>query len=505
MHQSASPSRLRAVAVSGVLAVILMGVLAGGSVVVSERISVLMAWAAVCVAIPLRLGIRAILWSIFLVSFGRRLADVWLQGSNSSEFDYLILAPYVAIGVVGIRTMGGRSPFQPRGQRDAVRTAFQVFSLLGVISAGIGIFRFGEVGVYQALNLLAPIALLPIALSVGHVQVLQELTRFFRYSIPIALVYGYWQLVDTPGWDIAWLRSIQEDTVSFGIPEVGQFRIFGTFSAPLLFATFLCIAVLALWTLRIYSRPIQILLSIGLVYLVLETEIRTALVALIVAIGCAYAVAVRTFASVLLSVLTMAAAIWVIGPLASLLESSGGARSYSLSTLDSDRSWIVRLDLIRNTWTQAMNPIPRGVGSLNSGSRVFDNGFISTGIELGVLGLLSLLVICVVLISQVVVRSSSATPVQVYCALTVVFFVVSQFSAPVIQSLVGSFFWLTIGMAYGYKVNDKNGTDDVGPHAPDDLRTDRASGGHSLPKDVIAKSVLVGGKDRLGDFETRRP
>jgi hypothetical protein len=265
-----------------------------------------------------------------------------------------------------------------------------------------------------------------------------------RISALLAAIYGIYQYVAPPRWDLRFIANVVVDqgVQSFGQAARGQFRLFGPTQAPLAFSIVLSLGIVcwAFWEGRLSVR----LLAIAVMTVpLLLTSVRTSVFALALTLPVVALVHYRRRAVVPLVVIL--AAVAAIPTILSVIAPDLINR-FSVATLGSDTSFNSRVRLL-DTASSSILGFGGGPGASNRGSRVTDNGYLAAFIDFGTLGgvlLILLLLAALYAAVQYALRSGSATrglPLAI-----VLVYVLAEASAPVVQSQQGLIFWVVLAL-----------------------------------------------------------
>lgn len=379
---------------------------------------------------------------------GAIIAIVWiglvrrLVGGQSAyvENDPLISVPAaLVIPAVVVRL---------RAQPRATAVTWLCLVLLGImaVATGYGFTRAPFLAVARS----AAFEVLPIALALGliwtyDVAITRMILTTLRVMVPLAAVYGLVQYFAPPAWDLAFLVSRAEVATTYGYAVAGEFRLFGPTSSPLAFATLLGIGIL-LWTFTGAPLAARIPLIALMIVPLLLTLVRTSVFALVVALAIALLRARGT--RVVLPLLVGAAAAYASITLVAALNPDIASR-FLVSNLGGDESYLARSALLAQYFTSSVLSLGIGFGTVLNGSASVDNGFLAAFIELGFLGGLLFVAIPIGVLLQSRRRSAPGhvlTPAQDAAIwAVVVFFVLSEISAPIVQGEFGFIFWPCIG------------------------------------------------------------
>ncbi|MDH2443035.1 hypothetical protein QDR37_03650 [Amnibacterium sp. CER49] len=374
--------------------------------------------------------------------------------------DPLIAAPYLLL----VPLLFARFWWQPRYRAHLwialvvavdVAASFVVVLLQGDSSLGT-VRAFVEEAV-------APLCALVLVHPALRGSIRATLTTV-RITTLLAGIYGIWQYVSPPRWDLTWLQSVVSQGVqTFGVPVPQQFRLFGPLSSPLSYALVLAVGI-ACWAFS-SGRLLPRLAAIAVMALpLLLTAVRTSVFALVIALPIAAIIRYRQRAIVpLVVILAGVAAIPTV--LAGIDPNL--VNRFSVTGLSQDTSYNARLQLLSNSG-DAVYSWGGGPGSSSSGSLVTDNGYLSQFIDYGLLGGVLLIVLVVAaLVASVRFALRSTSPARGLPLVLVLVYGLSETSAPVIQGQQGLVFWVTLAILGADVAVRHGGTPD------DDLLTRR--------------------------------
>lgn len=209
-----------------------------------------------------------------------------------------------------------------------------------------------------------------------------RITRTFLWCVLITGIYGIYQYLFAPAWDVYWLdKMINElNIVTFGNPEPREIRVWSTMHGPLVFAACLSAGVLLL----VGQRSLLALFAtiIGVLCLLL-TQVRTAWIGLIFGLVMLIVSMKQSFQIRLFLILAVIVASVVALSSLDLFSDVIGTRVSTLSLGTEDYSAGERISMYRSTLSNAIeNLIGTGL-TKESGS---DSGLLDIMIRLGWLG-----------------------------------------------------------------------------------------------------------------------
>jgi hypothetical protein len=289
----------------------------------------------------------------------------------------------------------------------------------------------------------------------------------------IASVYGIWQYIAPPPWDVYWAQQANIEG-SQGVTQSFGFRIFGTLNSTGPLSNFLDFAVLLnAPRLRLTRWWIGLLMVPCVIALVL-TQVRAEWLALALGLAIFLVLSPRR-GPVLLTLGAVAACFVVAGALLLAVVNSEGASStvYALQQristfgdIGSDSSAASRQSQTTEAITEGMTePLGQGLGASGGSTKLaggngeeIDNGFIARFFEMGVLGFLAYeLAIVVGIVTtfrtyRLYVRGGNkqaANYLAVAVAAQLVLFV-AEIDADHHSALAALFFWFSLFIASGF-------------------------------------------------------
>jgi hypothetical protein len=173
-------------------------------------------------------------------AFLRRVADF---SGGFVLFNLILVAPYIGL-IPTVPAMARRV----LGQRAGPVWPFAVFLFCIVYGIFAALLRGAPLvtALYDATRWLLPICLCAFILDEpGHAEsIRRNLVAAMVLVIPILTVYGVYQYVFAPQWDVYWLINIGNST--FGLPEPYKIRVFSMMNSPFSAAVFTVMAMLML-------------------------------------------------------------------------------------------------------------------------------------------------------------------------------------------------------------------------------------------------------------------
>ncbi|WIE55170.1 hypothetical protein [Curtobacterium sp. MCBD17_003] len=376
------------------------------------------------------------IWALFFVSVFRRV----LGGADGyTPNDPLILVPTVVLLPLILRRLGSSRKLRTSAKFQVVLT------LVALITTVLGLMQ-GAQATTVALGFVQFVIPMLAVLVLGP----QELTLSFRRAIGhirtagvLAAAYGYVQYFAPPRWDLSWLSSRASVVSSFGVAAKGEFRLFGTSSSPLGYATLLAL-VICCWLLVRGKAPwwVSGLVVAFVAVPLLLTSVRTSVFALLMAI---MIYALFRKGPLALLVLAPIPVVYAALPLVlGRIDPRLSAR-FSLTGLHSDTSLEARVHLLSSELLRAVFSLGLGPGGSTDQSTVVDNGYLAAFLDLGLLGGVTFLVA----IGWALIKALGAATGRIedtaysVAIVLVVLLVVAEASAPTIQGDVGLLFWLS--------------------------------------------------------------
>jgi putative inorganic carbon (HCO3(-)) transporter len=275
-----------------------------------------------------------------------------------------------------------------------------------------------------------------------------------RWLPPLATacaLYGVYQYYSPPAWDLAWLTSVQEKLVSVGFPRQGQFRIFGPAESPGVYAAFLGAAA-TLTVLRPLGQGRRVARVLSRTFMVATitfalslTAVRSVLLALPIGIGIALLMRGRRERVVAIPAIAVVAT--ALSFLPTLFSTSNADTSrYDLGSISQDESFVARLELLARFGTALGNPIGEGLGTTGAAGVIVDNGYLARTMETGLVGLAVFIGAVAVALRPAIqrARAQRARPGDSAWLAVVAFFLVYDFSGPLISGGTGLLFWLAV-------------------------------------------------------------
>jgi hypothetical protein len=341
------------------------------------------------------------LW--FLAPGLRRLVD-WQFGHGSTSV--IIALPLIALLPLIVPVV--RNASSPNFLLPFKMLSY--FWLFGFLYALVVAFASGgKLGaVYQFINFVFPLVcgLWLLTRPASRDASFEQLTSTFLWLGGILGVYGIYQFVSPPPWDVAWVNNTNINSIGAAVPF--GLRVFSTLNSPgtaSFFFTFVVLLNLHKLSLR---RPLILLPIACSIAALALTNVRSAWLALAVGVLVYLVLSPKrgavTGALAVLSLVTV-----VVGLNASTLLGSQDVttqlvtRLNSLGDVDSDYS----LNDRKRESAAAMHegvtePLGQGLGTVGTATKLsdgsgssdqltLDNGYLSRFVEMGVAGLIGYL------------------------------------------------------------------------------------------------------------------
>ena len=319
---------------------------------------------------------------VFFTPWVRRVSD-FHHGYNPTNV--VLLAPVLVTLISGLTLI-----YRARELRGSMLLPF-IFTLAGVGYAySVGVLKNGLVpATYAMLTWVAPITF-AVHLNLNwriFPRLRESFLTFLHWALPVIAVYGIYQLVRPPAWDLVWMQ--RASVASVGNPVAFGFRVFGTLNMPGTYAAVLVIGMLFL--LGSARRGGALILSLALIALML-TRVRSSWVAFLVGLMIVQFMGPirRSMRNWVLLLFMVALAL----PLLSLdvFRGSITSRLASFATISDDGSFNARKQLsymaIQAIYSRAEG---EGMGATGGGAKLLrverqasiDNGFLEVFYVLG--------------------------------------------------------------------------------------------------------------------------
>ena len=182
---------------------------------------------AACLVIATRRPLYpAFMLAVFAFApFLRRVAD---YQAGFAAFNPILLAPYIGLlptlPALVRRALGGG------GARE---WPFAAIIASVVYASFVALFRLAFVpAVYEAMKWLLPTALCAFIMAQpGKAEAVHSaVVRALCLVVPVLTLYGIYQFVAAPQWDVFWMWNVDNST--FGLPEPFRIRVFSMMNSP---------------------------------------------------------------------------------------------------------------------------------------------------------------------------------------------------------------------------------------------------------------------------------
>lgn len=204
----------------------------------------------------------------------------------------------------------------------------------------------------------------------------RAIERVFAWGVLLLGLYGLWQYLSPPPWDIYWMESAPIDSI--GLPEPFRVRVFSTLNSPGPFSVVIMAGLLLLLSRGSTLRWPA--LGVGLVAFLLSL-VRSTWGASVLAVLFMISQQSRLRSRLLISMMVtivLATPLLYISPVAEGI----GERLGTVTNLEDDTSFQERLNFYRDFAPQAfLNPLGSGMGTTGVATKLN-----SSGGELGELG-----------------------------------------------------------------------------------------------------------------------
>ena len=157
--------------------------------------------------------------------FLRRVAD---YQAGFAIFNLILLAPYVGL----LPTLPALTRRALNGRRGS-NWPFALITACVVYAAFLAMFRLAIVpAVYEAMRWLLPTSL--CAFIMAEPAEAESVRRLVIWAlcliVPILSLYGVYQFLEAPLWDVFWMNNI--DNPTFGLAKAFQIRVFSMMNSP---------------------------------------------------------------------------------------------------------------------------------------------------------------------------------------------------------------------------------------------------------------------------------
>jgi len=351
----------------------------------------------------------------------RLIAD-WSVGAYHSV-SLLSLAPLLAGATVAIPVMREIHKLQRPWMRLILLFALPLgyATLIGLAKNGVG-------SVYDLMNYLVPLLLLPyFAITPFTAQDTDRLLRSYAAVAVLVAAYGIVQYTTMPPWDAFWMQNAGMNSI--GSPKPLEVRVFSTLNSPGPAATFLVFALVPMILEKKWRGIFGWVGVLLVVVCLLTTLVRAAwLILLVMLLAYIASSSSKGKWKTLIQLLFVAMALyWIVPKLpgAEVLT----ARMETFSSIQEDRSYNDRLNLLGNMLPVIKsNPVGQGIGSVGQSTKlgnggelgeygIMDNGFIALMLTFGAPGVLLFSLALGVVIKQIVGRILGPVPLKPYARL----------------------------------------------------------------------------------------
>ena len=372
-----------------------------------------------------RFSIVAVVAAFVFSGLLRRLVPVADPVADSAAvFPFVVALPLAVYGITS--------------KKPAAVTLLLLWAVVGVLLS----IRAPLVGLAGWLNLAVP-----LLAAFGIRRVPSGISTFARATVvcgSIAATYGIVQYFVPFSWDVVWL--VRSGIRSAGVFGESSFRPFATLPAPQV-AAMLCAVVILLLVFQSHlvgpSTVLRVWALSSTSVLLLLTLARTIWLGLAAALLVGLLATRGRRARQIVPVVAVAVLFVFLAPQGEVVSS----RASTITDLSEDRSYIARLDLVRNAGALA-SPVGVGLGNLSAASRAnadrtvettLDNGYLVVLGELGLIGAGLLVWVLVWLVRQ------SRRPEYAFVTLLLV----TAAGSLVFGNLPGLLLWVFSGIGFG--------------------------------------------------------
>jgi hypothetical protein len=393
------------------------------------------------------------LWLFLLTPGLRRVVDWkagWLQVS------FLMLAPYAATMLCAVPVLLNlnKPGFRFGGLFAALFSCIAYGLLLAFLDARI--FAAG----YDFLRWSAPICIgLLVALDAEHHADYQAaLARTLPMAVVLTCLYGLFQYVRVPPWDVYWMQHVKSVLTTIGKPEPFMVHVFSTMNSPGSFAIFLTAALLFVLPTRSLLRWPALILGCTTLLLTFN---RTSWIALLC--GIAYLFVTRSSRRARSSIVGVMAAIPLVLLIIQQMPQADviiGRRIDTLTRLDSDTSYIERNAMYRRFFlVQFSNNLAgQGIGATGQyqsymdkrGVQYADGEVVEVGGALGLVGVVYMLVIFVIVWIVGWAGLTEANGFVASCGAVAFAYTFALAGGTVTIGENGLMFWIAVGFCLGW-------------------------------------------------------
>jgi O-antigen ligase len=385
------------------------------------------------------------LWLLILTPFVRRVVDAQVGFAQANA---LMLAPYLAAAWAGLQAPRFFAPSGRPGQWPMLMVFAAVFyGFLLAIARG----RFFP-GTLDLLRWsVPPLLTCWVVVQRRHWQAIcLEVRAWALLALPLLSLYGLYQFVAPPRWDVLWM--LNGGMNSIGRPQPFEIRVFGSMNSPASLAYYL--EALILLTLAQRSKLRWLNAILGLAALAL-TLVRSAWLGLAVGL---LLLLVRAPLRVRGAAVMVVLGALALSPLALIdprVERLVSQRVETVGNLEGDKSFSDRKrdysasfgEITQTPWGQGLG-IANVAANYTSERRAVDGGPIEIFLSLGLIGGSIYLGSIGLLLAAAILRRWPAEERALYAAALAI--LVAQAMALVsLTSTVGEIgvlFWITLGL-----------------------------------------------------------
>ena len=298
-----------------------------------------------------------LIWLWFLSPLVRRIADLY---AGWQEPSLVLLTPYLVTALCVPPLVQG---LLSRSRRSLAVAGVGIFVLAGlgvVVGMPVGLLVGPSTAALEILNWFLPLCFgWYIATRADEVHRIEAaVASTFIAGAFVTGLYGIYQFVSPPLWDINWMQRSGMTTI--GRPLPFEVRVFGTMHSPGILASFLVIP-LVLWLARPRARSMLAAGVAGVALLL--SQVRSAWLALVVAAVFVFG-ALNAVQRVRMAVLTVAAVLLSSAALYTPeMRELVSSRMQTMERLEEDYSAMARvtghelaLEFV------AQNPLGAGIG-----------------------------------------------------------------------------------------------------------------------------------------------
>ena len=208
----------------------------------------------------------AFMIAVFAFSpFLRRVAD---YQAGFAVFNLILLGPYV--GLLPTVPALLRRAF---GGRGGLNWPFAAILVCVLYAAFLAMFRLAFIAAaFEGMKWLLPTSLAAFIMAepAQAETVRRSVVQALCFILPILTVYGVYQFLEAPLWDVYWMTNI--DNPTFGAPEAYKIRVFSMMNSPGTLGVFISYAM----TLLAGDSLVCLVIAAASLPLLALTLIRTA-------------------------------------------------------------------------------------------------------------------------------------------------------------------------------------------------------------------------------------